>query len=190
MRLTSLAELIRERPGPVRLVAVDGPGGAGKSTFAEHLSAALGGAPIVHTDDVAGWDEPIEWWPRLLAQVIEPLASGERARCQRYDWASRSPAEWITVGPQPVVIIEGVSAARSEWRHRLSFVIWIETPPDERLRRGLERDGDDALDDWQAWGAEEDAHYAADPTREIADVVVDGTVPPRGDQFATIEPSR
>ena len=49
----SLAESILALPGGVRLVAVDGYGGAGKSTFAARLAAALGGAAVVHTDDFA-----------------------------------------------------------------------------------------------------------------------------------------
>lgn len=187
MRFTQLGEQILGRPGPVRLVAIDGPGGAGKSTFAGHLAAALDDAPVVHTDDFASWDEPIDWWPRLLEQVIEPLAAGRSARYQRYDWASRTLAEWLEVEPRPVVIIEGVSSGRSEWRYHLSFVVWIETPHDERLRRGLERDGADALDDWERWGAAEDAHYEVDPTRAIADVVIDGTVPVVDGEFSVIE---
>ncbi len=34
MEPADLVARILQRPGPVRLVAVDGPGGAGKSTFA------------------------------------------------------------------------------------------------------------------------------------------------------------
>ncbi|MEL6892993.1 MAG: hypothetical protein AAFP84_15485 [Actinomycetota bacterium] len=177
MRLFDLAESIRDRPGPVRIVAVDGPGGAGKSTFAALLSDALDGAPTVHTDDFASANNPIDWWPRLLDQVIEPLAAGGPARYQRYDWSTESLAEWIDLGPSPVVIVEGVTAARSEWRHHLAFIVWIETPPAERLRRGLERDGDDALEFWEDWGAAEDRHYDEDPTRRHADIIVDGTVP-------------
>src|SRR6478609_7355621 len=40
----SLADSILALPGGVRLVAVDGYGGAGKSTFATRMAAALGGA--------------------------------------------------------------------------------------------------------------------------------------------------
>jgi uridine kinase len=47
-----------------RVIAIDGPGGSGKSTLAENLSPALGHAPIIHTDDFASWDVPLEWWPR------------------------------------------------------------------------------------------------------------------------------
>jgi cytidylate kinase len=34
-----------------RLVAIDGPGGAGKSVFAARLAKALGGVPVVEIDD-------------------------------------------------------------------------------------------------------------------------------------------
>ena len=39
--------------GPVRLVGVDGHAGSGKSTFAGQLAEALGGAPVLHLDDIA-----------------------------------------------------------------------------------------------------------------------------------------
>ena len=112
---------------------------------------------------------------------------GGAAQYQRYDWPSETLAEWHTIEPAPIVIIEGVSAGRSEWAAHLSFLIWIETPPEERLRRGVNRDGIAALNDWEAYQASEDAHYERDPTRERADVVIDGTHPverPRTDRYA------
>jgi uridine kinase len=174
MELVDLIEEIWKRPGPVRLVAVDGPGGSGKSTFAALLSAAADGAPVVHTDDFASADNPIDWWPRLLEQVIEPLTNGRSALYQRYDWPTESLAEWNTLDPAPIIIIEGVSAARREWSGHLSYVIWIETSRELRLQCAVERDGEDAMDDWEFWMAEEDAHYQRDPTRERADTVIDG----------------
>jgi uridine kinase len=172
--LQELVAEIRKRRGPVRFVAVDGPGGSGKSTFAATLSAWADGAPVIHTDDFASVDNPINWWPRLLKQVIEPLANGRSARYQRYDWPTESLAEWITVDPAPIIVIEGVSAARREWSMHLSYVIWIETSRELRLQSAVQRDGEDALDDWEIWMAEEDAHYAQDPTRERADAIIDG----------------
>ena len=185
MDVDEIVAAIMARPGPLRLVAIDGPGGAGKSTLAGRLAHAAHDAPVIHTDDFASADNPIDWWPRLLEQVIEPLVRGDAAVYQRYDWATDSLAEWHTVERAPIIIIEGVSAGRSEWSQHLSFLVWIDTPRDERLRRAVERDGPEALDNWRSWMADEDAHYASDPTRERADVVVDGTVP---EQDAT-EPS-
>ena len=171
----ALVTEILQCPGPVRLVAIDGPGGAGKTTFAERLAAAAHGAPIVHTDDFASADDPIDWWPRLLTEVIEPLGRGYHGRYQRYDWSTDTLAEWSTVDRAPIVIIEGVSAGRREWVEHLSFVIWIETPSALRLQRGIERDGPSAVDQWESWMAAEDAHFARDPVRERADVIVDGS---------------
>lgn len=174
-----LVETILERSAGVRLVAVDGHGGAGKSTFAERLaSAADGRAFIVHTDDFASWDNPINWWPQLLERVIKPLAAGETGRFQRYDWASGRLAEWIIVPRMPIVVIEGVSSSRAEWRHYLSFAIWIETSRDTCLKRGLQRDGDEMLAQWEQWMAAEEEHFRRDGARDRADLFVESS--PRG----------
>jgi len=174
VRLEAVVAEVMARPGPVRLVAVDGRGGAGKTTFANRLSVAADGAPVVHTDDFASWEEPVEWWPRLLEQVIERLVAGEPARFRRYDWEARQLAEWCVVDPVPIVIVEGVSAGRREWAEHLSYVIWIETPRAVCLQRGIERDGPEAAALWNQWSAEEDAHFVRDPTRRRADLVVSG----------------
>ncbi|WP_280265582.1 hypothetical protein [Nocardia wallacei] len=73
-----------------------------------------------------------------------------------------------------MLILEGVSAARAAVRDRLSLAIWVQTSREVRLARGLERDGAQALPLWQEWMAAEDAHFAADRTREYADVIVEG----------------
>jgi len=65
-----------------RIVAIDGPGGAGKSTLAARVAGALD-AQVVRTDDFASWDEPFEWWPRLIKQVLAPLV---RIRQAIADW--------------------------------------------------------------------------------------------------------
>jgi uridine kinase len=177
--LHQLIENIKAEPGPptmtTRVIAIDGPGGSGKSTLAERLSAALGHVPIVHTDDFASWETPLEWWPRLLTQVLEPLAANQAARYQRYDWGTRSLAEWHEIPPTTFVILEGVSASRDAFRPFLSYTIWVETPRNERLRRGLERDGVEALDQWQGWMAAEDDYIRREHPIEKADVIIDGT---------------
>ena len=130
---------------------------------------------MIHTDDFASAANPINWWPRLLEQVVTPLSEGRPARYQRYDWDTDAMAEWHTIDPAPIVIIEGVSSGRKEWAEHLSFVIWIDTPPHVRLERGLERDGSDMLAQWQEWMAAEDEHYARDPSKDRADLVISGT---------------
>jgi len=175
-KFADLAQLILTRPEPVRLVAVDGPGGAGKSTFAARLAAgATAPSTIVHTDDFASWDVPIDWWPKMLSQVIEPLVNGEVGQFRPFNWSTGSHMESQTVPRDPLVIIEGVSAGRSEWSHHLSYSIWIETGRTERLRRGLERDGEDMEGQWKKWMAEEDSFFKSDNPLERADLIVDGS---------------
>lgn len=173
----SLAATVEALPvslGHTRLVAIDGPGGSGKSTFAARLAAALGECPVVHTDDLAGRDTFFGWYPRFAAGVLEPLSRGDAGRFRRYDWLTRSLAEEIAVPAAPVVIVEGVGAARREIAPSLTFAVWLDTPSDVRLARGISRDGEGLRDFWELWRRGEDAHYATDATRERADLVVDG----------------
>jgi uridine kinase len=178
IHLQRLIERIQAAPGhppmTTKVIAIDGPGGSGKSTLAGRLSRGLGDAPIVHTDDFASWDTPLEWWPRLLLQVLEPLAVNNPARYQRYDWETRSLAEWHEIQPTAFVILEGVSASRAVFRPFLSYSIWVETPREERLRRGLERDGVEAAEQWHAWMAAEDDYIQREHPIEKADSIIDG----------------
>jgi hypothetical protein len=134
-----LAESILALPGGVRLVAVDGYGGAGKSTFAARLAAALDGAAVVHTDDFATGEPGVEWWPRLQQEVIVPLSAGATARYRRWDWEAKRLAEWHTVEPMPAVVIEGVSSARRAAAGQLAYAIWVDAPGELRLERGEAR---------------------------------------------------
>jgi uridine kinase len=159
-----------------RIVAVDGPGGAGKSTLAAALAVELR-APVVPTDDFASWENPFDWWPRLIEQVLEPLSRGESGRYQRYDWEQRRLAEWLSVEPADFVILEGVSASREAFQPYLAFSIWVDTPRKERLRRGLERDGESARPLWEEWMAREDEYVARERPHERAGLVVRGAEP-------------
>lgn len=157
-----------------RLVAIDGHGGAGKSTLAGELARELGDAPIVHTDDFASWEVPLNWWPRLLEEVLEPLSRSETARYRRSSWEGNEDPGFEEIAPGPFVVLEGVSASREAFRPFLSFAIWIETPRETRLRRGLERDGEQARAQWAAWMAEEDEYVARERPRDRADLVLRG----------------
>ena len=182
--MTSLPELVAAvraaAPPPgmrTRIVAVDGAGGAGKSTLAERLAAELEGAPVVHTDDFASWDDPLDWWLRLRDDVLVPLSRGQGARFRKSDWSGSGREEWGEVAPAEFVVLEGVSASRDAFRPFLAYAIWVEAPRELRLARGLERDGESMRAQWEAWIAEEDAYVAAERPHERADAVVRGDVP-------------
>jgi uridine kinase len=174
-RYADLAQRILGRPSDrSRLIAVDGPGGSGKTLFAERLAAGLDHAPVVQTDDFATGEPGDEWWPRLRSQVIEPLVEGRPAHYQRYDWDRGTFAEWREIQPAPALIIEGVSSARRAAADVLDLAVWVHAPRATRLARGLDRDGEGARPDWERWMAEEDVHFRRDRTIDRCGVLVDG----------------
>ncbi|MGW2541686.1 uridine kinase family protein [Kitasatospora sp. NPDC001574] len=175
--LAGLAAGLRALPpscGPVRLVAVDGHAGSGKTTFTDRLATALGGAPVVHLDDLATHAEPFGWTGRLRTQVLEPLAAGRDAAYEVYDWTLRRFARTAAVPLAPVVLIEGVGAGRRAVRPWLSRLIWMELDAAAARRRGEERDGPGLAEFWEGWASAETAHFVDDPSRPFAGNLVDG----------------
>lgn len=164
------------RCGATRLVCVDGPSGSGKTTLAGRLGRALGGAPVVHMDDLyPGWDGLAAAVPLVHEWIVAPLVAGERARYRRYDWGLGRWAEEHDLGTPPVLVVEGAgSGARIIAAHAV-LLVWVDAPAAERFRRGMARDGDTYRPHWDRWAAQEKAHFAEEGTPGRADVVVDGT---------------
>ncbi|MBT2419859.1 hypothetical protein J7F01_23985 [Streptomyces sp. ISL-22] len=170
-----LATRLRRLPpscGPVRLIGVDGHAGSGKSTFAGQLARALGDAPVLHLDDIASHAELFEWTERLLSQVIEPLAQGRTAHYTPYDWHGRHFRAPLAVPPAPVIVVEGVGAGRRALRPYLAQLLWMELPHEESWSRGRARDGEEQREFWDGWVRAELKHFADDPSRPFADLLV------------------
>ncbi|MFH9573130.1 uridine kinase [Streptomyces sp. NPDC017230] len=170
-----LAARLRRLPpscGPVRLIGVDGYAGSGKSTFAGLLAAELGGAPVLHLDDIASHDELFDWTGRLLSQVIEPLRRGDTAHYAPYDWRARSFTAARPLPPAPLVLVEGVGAGRGALRPYLARLLWMELPREEAWARGRARDGAEQRAFWDGWIPAERRHFAGDPSRPYAHLLV------------------
>ncbi len=181
-RYADLAAEVLARParlGPVRLVAVDGGSGAGKSTFATSLAAALRRAgatvEVVHTDDLLdGWTDQFTFWPRLCEDVLGPLAEGRPGSYRRYDWLAGAFAEEHAVPVPDVLIIEGSSVARSDVRPRLTLAVFVTADPGLRLSRALARDGAGIEPELRRWMVAEEAHFATERAAEWVDALIDG----------------
>ncbi|MFJ3228816.1 uridine kinase [Streptomyces sp. NPDC086783] len=170
-----LATRIRRLPpscGPVRLVGVDGHAGSGKTTFAGRLAAALGGAPVLHLDDIATHEELFGWTGRLLREVVQPLGRGEHAHYRPYDWRERHFGTARALPPAPVVLMEGVGAGRRELRPHLAALLWMELPREEAWTRGRGRDGEAQEEFWDGWVTAEHRHFTEDPSRPFAQLLV------------------
>jgi len=164
------------RLGAVRMVAVDGPSGAGKTTIAGALHAELltrgVTATVLPTDHFATWQRPVSWWPRLVEGVLEPLAQAAVGRYRPLDWSSGSPryGAAVVVPVVDVLVVEGVSAGRAVARPLLSQLCWICGPDSERrLLRSVGRDGEPERENLLAWQRFEQGWFAADRTAANAD---------------------
>lgn len=174
--------LVQERGprcGRTSVVLVDGPAGSGKTTLAGGIEEAARvhdvRAAVVHMDDLyAGW-EGLREGGAALTEMLRAVGVGEPARYRRFDWVADRYAETVTVPEADVLVVEGVGSARSEHLDLVTVLVWVEEPDlDERLRRGLARDGEQAAPQWHRWMAQEQDLFAEVRTHEHADVLVDG----------------
>ena len=149
------------------LVAIDGGGGAGKSTLAETLADALGDVTIIPMDDFYRPMRPAERaaltagegvdryfdWQRLRDSVLRPLRGGHTACYGRYDWETGTIAgDVVEVMPSGVILIEGVYTLRRELRDFYDLAIFVDTPADVRHRRmaGRAENPEVWIDRWMA----------------------------------------
>jgi uridine kinase len=171
-----LAGVRDPRCGPVQLVAVDGPSGSGKSTLGAAIGSALD-APVVHMDDVyPGWDGLADAVPLVTTQVLEPLAAGRPAAYRRWDWVRhRWSSRRVPVTPTPLLVLEGVGSSVLPAGDYAAVRVWVEADRAVRFARGIDRDGEAYRPHWERWARQEEALFAADRTRDRADVVLDTT---------------
>ena len=151
---------------------MDGHAGSGKSTFAGRLAGALGGAPVLRIDDVASHAELFGWAERVLTGVVGPFGRGEDAVYAPYDWHTRSFGPPRALPSAPVVLVEGVGAGRRALRPHLAAVLWMDLDRETAWARGRARDGAEQREFWDGWVRAERTHFAEDPTRPFANLLV------------------
>lgn len=167
------------RAGRTRVLAIDGPSGSGKTSLAALLADAAARTgdpvPVVHLDDIyPGWDGLAEAPGILVDGVLRPLHEGRPAAYRRWDWDRGDWAERHPVRAGDALIVEGVGSGALACAPYLAMLAWVEAPRDVRMRRGIERDGETYRPHWERWATQELAMFAADRTRERADVRIDG----------------
>jgi uridine kinase len=161
-----------------RVVAVDGPAGAGKSTLAAALArlATDDGAvvTVLRLDDLYdGW-RGVSTVGRQVDALLRSLQQHGTATYRRYDWAAGSYAEQHQVTLPELLVLDGVGSCDPAYDGLLTTRVWVDAPRTLRLTRGLERDGAQLRQEWLRFMTDEERLHARDRTRERADIEVDG----------------
>jgi uridine kinase len=179
--MTPLAD-IRERISSAQrdislvLVGIGGHGASGKTTLARLIAEHFPNTQVVATDSF--WNGSQFELDRLRTDVVDVLLAGETATYDEWDWATKQLRPGRRVTPDGIVIIEGVCALHQMFRNDLAVRIWIDTPYDIRLARGVERDGESSRDTWvRVWMPNEDAYVRRDDPIACAHLILDGTSP-------------
>lgn len=145
------------KPDPPLFIGLAGGSGSGKTTIAEAVIERLDGkvalvqhdsyyrhSPELSYDDRTrvNYDHPESLESELLVSHLETLRSGVGVAKPVYDFAEHlrsQETEWID--PAPVVIVEGILVlSEPALRSELDLKIFVDTDPDLRLARRLERD--------------------------------------------------
>ena len=170
------------------LVALDGPGGAGKSTLAMKLAKDNRLTSIVHGDDFytpmdenerktltaeSGYEQYFDW-TRMRDQLLEPLSKGNPARYQRYEWVLNELAEWIDLPAKGIILVEGIYSYRPKLREFYDYSIFVSTPKTECLQRLVQR-GENSDESIQYWRAAEDYYLKQTNPASSVSIIVSGS---------------
>ncbi len=124
------------------VLAVDGRSSSGKTTLAGRLRDVVAGSIVVHTDDIAWRHSRFGWAGLLINDILIPARAGQPVafRPPRWDEHQRDGAIEVPAGC-PLLIIDGVGAARRESVHLTDAAVWVQADERETERRNHARVG-------------------------------------------------
>lgn len=138
------------------VIGIAGGSGSGKTTIAEALVDAIDGVTYIRHDDyyrhrpeltleqrsTLNYDHPESLETDLLAGHLSSLRDGQPIDRPTYDFTEHlRSGNTLSVAPAPVVVVEGILVlAEAELRTHMDLKVFVDTDPDLRLARRLERD--------------------------------------------------
>jgi uridine kinase len=154
----------------VALYAIDGPAGAGKTTYASQLAAELSvhaTVQIIHMDDLYnGWENALSnELSEILGRIATSHLAGKGFVIKKFNWQTMQFDPEETVMPTDIVILEGVGAAQQIVRESGATTYWLEIDPEIGLQRVLNRDGLHIEAQMRQWQVDQEKHFALDQTR-------------------------
>lgn len=139
------------------IVAIDGLGGAGKTTLVHQLKNSLDNVVILHIDDHivkraqrynTSYEEWFEYYQLqwdavyLKENLFGKLHQNERIIHLPFYYKEEDTLtnKAIMIPPKSIVIIEGVFLLREEWKGFYDYIIFLDCPSEVRYERVIHRD--------------------------------------------------
>jgi len=183
LNIQSFLQTHQPKNGRFFTIAVDGRGGSGKTSFAELLKAHLPGFVVLNGDDYfEPIKDPVVWGDfndeRFVQDIIEPLKLGNSFTYRPYNWHAEPHISEIKTEVTKGICLERCYSFSFDIDWDLK--IWVETPKEVCLERGLVRENmtrEKTIPAWQIWQAREDDYIQKYQPQGKADIVIDGLKP-------------
>ena len=179
---SEISQLISRAPflGNTRILAIDGPAGAGKSTLASHLVknlSLLGSVYVIHMDWIyAGWEGALDnSLTEKLHSILASLKNRAPIDLEIYNWHLGKFDQVRRIPVPEILVIEGVGAAQKIMRDAGAITIWMEIEPEIGMKRVLLRDGDAIAEQMQGWLKTQREYFLRDLTPESTDFSLSAT---------------
>lgn len=167
---------LKEKDAPV-IIAIDGMCAAGKTTLARELQQYYEQEKIAvnvfHMDDFflrkeQRTKERMEEtggnvdYERFFEEVIKPLKDNKKGKYRPYDCTTGEVAEGTFFESRRLNIIEGSYSRHPYFKEVYDIKIFMETQPDEQMRRIRKRNGEVMLSRFlNEWIPKENAYFDA-----------------------------
>lgn len=172
------------------IIAIDGPCGSGKSSLAKKLEKHYD-ANIFHLDDFfltpelrtkerlkePGGNVDYE---RFSREVIQGIKSKSSFSYSKYNCKSNTMIIKEVDGLRPLTVIEGSYSLHPYLRDAYDLKVFLTVEPEVQMKRIFLRNGEDvALRFLDLWIPLENLYFQELSIREVADIVLDGTIEDR-----------
>lgn len=140
----------------VKLIGITGGSGSGKSTVVRRIKEAqpasvlisqdsyYKSAPFISNENITDYnfDHPDAFDMDLMLSNLQDLKDGKLCMMPQYDFVHhRRLDEFVEVQPEKLIIIDGLMIFYDKRiRDLLDLKLYVDTPPDIRFIRRLERD--------------------------------------------------
>lgn len=161
-----------------KIICIDGPAGAGKTTLAGQLLRDFLDVNVVHMDDFySGWNSPInaELSNRIINQVLNPHLENKQIQFRKYNWEKGEFDQAETLNPKKILVLEGVGAGKRDIRTYADLLIFVDIEPAKGIERVLARDGEKIAEQMENWKEIQANYFESENTKRAADSIIDGS---------------